>query len=61
MDRARSVLKVGALGIGVVILALLLTTSLHEELRFAGIIDFVWKVLLLLLLADISMKLGHRR
>lgn len=60
MDRARSVLKVGILGIGVMVLVPLLAMAMYEELRLPGMIDLVWKVLVLLLLADISLKLGYR-
>lgn len=60
MDRARSILKVGILATGVMILVPLLAMSIYEELRLPGMIDLVWKVLVLLLLADISLKLGSR-
>lgn len=60
MDRARSVLKVGALVMGVIILITFLVMSMDGELRLSSMIDLVWKVLVLLLLADISLKLGAR-
>lgn len=60
MDRARSAVKLGMLMIGAMILVPILAMSMYEELRLVGMIDLIWKVLVLLLLADISLKLGTR-
>jgi len=60
MDQARTVLKVGLVLLVLLVLVLMTFQYVYDAVGLYGIIDLVWKVLVLLLLADISLKLGTR-
>jgi len=60
MDQARTVLKVGLVLLVLLVLVLMAFQYVYDAVGLYGIIDLVWKVLVLLLLADISLKLGTR-
>lgn len=57
LDRARQVVKIGFLILIVVVVAWSVMVGLLSEPRWAVFVDVVWKVLVLLLLSDISSKL----
>lgn len=59
MDRARSIIKVGIAVIGIIVLVLIL--AMYVESPVDRMLELVWKVLVLLLLADISLKVGRHK